>query len=278
MAQNLASKFSDKVSKRLHSESVVGMVTNKNFDWTGVDTIKIYSVNTTPLQDYNRAGDGDRYGERTEVGTTTQTWQLQEDKAINATIDRLNSSQSMGVIKPGLFLAQEVDEVIVPYVNAYVLQTIVTAGEVANRDDIVTDAATDATNAYSNFLSIQANISNNLGKEKGRVAVMTPAYYNFLKQGGFVLDSDSAYRDRKSGNLGTVDGCEVVIHTSAEMPANTDLVITHKDVATFADTLTDYITHKNPVGLNGWKIEGRIAFDCFVDTNKVNQIGIHKTA
>lgn len=278
MAQNLASKFSKKVSQRLHSESVVGMVTNKNFDWTGVDTIKVYSVNTTPLQDYNRAGDGDRYGERTEVGTTTQTWQLAEDKAINATIDRLNASQSMGVIKPGVFLAQELDEVITPYVNAYVLQTIVTAGEVADRDDIVSDAATSSANAYTNFLSIQSDISNKLGKEKGRVAVMTPAYYNFLKQGGFVLDSDSAYRDRKSGNLGTVDGCQVVIHTSSEMPANTDLIITHKDVTTFADVLTDYITHKNPMGVNGHAIQGRIAFDAFVDTNKVNQIGIHKTA
>jgi hypothetical protein len=278
VAQNLASKFSEKVSKRLVSESVVGAVTNKNFDWTSVDTIKVYSVNTTPLQDYNRSGDGDRYGERTEVGTTTQTWQLAEDKAINATIDRLNASQSMGVIKPGLFLAQEVDEVIVPYVNAYVLQTIVTAGAAADRDDIVSDGATTSGNAYTNFLAIQADISDKLGKQKGRVAVMTAAYYNMLKQGGFVLDSDSAYADRKSGKLGTVDGCEVVIHTSAEMPAATDLIITHKDVTTFADVLTDYITHKNPVGVNGHKIEGRIAFDSFVDVNKVNQIGIHKTS
>lgn len=277
MAQNLATKFSSKVSERLNSESIVGNVTNKNFDWTGVDTIKIYSVDTMTMNDYARSSDN-RYGSAEEIGTTLQTWQLAQDRSFTGTIDALNSSQSMGVTKPGTVLARQLREEVVPEVNAYVMQTIVTAGEAANRDDIVSDAATDATNAYVNYLAIKANITNNLGKAKGNVAVMTAAYYNFLKQGGFVLDSDSAYRDRKSGVLGQVDGDDVVIHTSAELPANTDLVITHKDVTTFADVLTDYVTHKNPRGVNGFVVEGRVAYDAFVDTNKVNMIGIHKTA
>lgn len=277
MAQNLALKFSPKVSERLHSESIVGKVTNKNYDWAGVDTIKLYSVNTMTMNDYQRSGDN-RYGDPTEIGTTLQTWQLAEDRSFSGTVDALNSAQSQNVTKPGTILARQVREVIVPEVNAYVLAVINTAGAVANRDDIVSDAATTASNAYTNFLSIQADISNNLGTTSGRVAVMTPAYYNMLKQGGFVLDSDKGQGKLESGNLGTVDGCMVVIHNSAEMPSNCDLIITHKDVTTFADVLTDFVTHKNPPGLNGFRIEGREAYDAFVDTNKVNQIGIHKTA
>lgn len=278
MAQNLATKFSQKVSERLHSESIVGMVTNKNFEWTGVDTLKLYSVDTMTMNDYDKNAEANSYGVANEIGTTVQTWQLEQDRSFTGRIDRLNSDRSMSVTKPGTVLARQIREEVVPEVNAYVLQTIVTAGELANRDDIATDDATDANDAYSNFLLINANISDNLGKQDGRVAVMDAQYYNFLKQGGFVLDSDSAYRDRKSGNLGTVDGVKVVIHTSAEMPANTDLIITHPDVCTFADSLTDYVTHKNPVGRNGWVVEGRIAYDAFVDTNKVNMIGIHKEA
>ena len=277
MSQNLATKFSSKVSERLHSESVVGSVTNKNYDWAGVDTVKVYSVDNMTMNDYSRGGDN-RYGNADEIGTTLQTWQLAQDRSFTGTIDRLNSEQSQNVTKPGSILARQIREEVVPEVNAYVLGVINTAGAVANRDDIVSDAATTASNAYSDFLDIQANISDNLGKTTGRVAVMTAAYYNFLKQGGFVLDSDSAYKDRKSGNLGTVDGCQVVIHTSAEMPASVNLIITHPDVTTFADVLTDYVTHKNPRGINGHLVEGRIAYDAFVDTNKVNQIGIHRTA
>ena len=277
MAQNLATKFSPKVSERLHSESVVGDVTNKNYDWTGVATIKVYSVDTMTMNDYSRSSDN-RFGSANEIGTTLQTWALEQDRSFTGTIDTLNSSQSQGVTKPGEVIARQLREEIVPEVNAYVLQTIVTAGAAANRDDIVADAATSSSNAFTNFLDIQANISDNLGMQKGRVAVMTANYYNMLKQGGFVLDSESAYRDRKSGNLGTVDGCKVVIVTSSELPANTDLIITHEDVTTFADVLTDYQTLKNPKGISGYLIQGRLAYDAFVDINKVNCIGIHKTA
>ena len=277
MAQNLATKFSPKVSERLYSESIVGKVTNKNFDWVGVDTVKVYSVATMTMNDYQRAGDN-RYGNPTEIGTTIQTWTLAEDRSFSGTIDALNSAQSQSVTKPVSVLARQVREVIVPEVNAYVLGVINTAAAVANRDDIVADEATTASNAYTNFLSIQANITNNLGKTTGRVAIMLPSYYNVLKQGGFVLDSDKGQNMLSSGSLGMVDGTEVVLHNSAEMPTNVDLIITHKDVTTFADVLTDYITHKNPPGVNGSLIEGRHAYDAFVDTNKVNQIGVHKVA
>lgn len=277
MAQNLATKFSSKVSERLHSESIVGMVTNQNYKFVGEATIKIYSVDTMTMNDYQR-GVENGYGNPSEIGTTLQTWTLDQDRSFTGTIDALNSAHSMGVVKPGEVLARQIREEVVPEVNAYVLSVINTAGEAAGREDIVSDAATNASNAYVNYLAIKANITDNLGKAKGNTAVMTASYYNFLKQGGFVLDSDSAYRDRKSGNLGTVDGDEVVIHTSAEMPANTDLIITHKDVTTFADVLTDYVTHKNPRGINGHVVEGRVAYDAFVDTNKVNMIGIHRTA
>jgi hypothetical protein len=189
MAQNLATKFSSKVSERLHSESIVCDVTNKNYDWVGVNTVKVYSVDTMTMNDYSRAGDN-RYGSPEEIGTTIQTWTLAEDRSFTGTIDALNSAQSQSVTKPGSVLARQLREEVVPEVNTYVLQTIVTAGEVANRDDIASDAATTAANAWTDFLLLQADISNNLGKTSGRVAVMTPSYYNFLKQTGFVLELD----------------------------------------------------------------------------------------
>ena len=277
MAQNLASKFSDKVSERLVKASVIGGLTNRNYDWVGVDTVKLYSVDTFTMNDYERAGDN-RYGSPEELGTSLQTWQLAQDRSFTGTIDRLNHDQSMQVTKPGAVLARQIREEVVPEIDAYVLQVITTAGEVANRDDIVSDAATTAANAYSNFLTLKADIENNEGKTDGLVAVMTSTYYNMLKQGGFVLDSDAGQKMLQSGDLGVVDGVRIRIAPSGRMPLNTDLIMVHPEVTTFADVLTDYVTHKNPKGINGWLIEGRIAYDAFVDTNKVNEIAIHKTA
>lgn len=277
MAVNLASKFASKVSERLSEESIVGLLTNKNFEWTGVDTIKIYSFNTLSMVDYVRAGD-ERYGPTQEIGDTLQTWQVEQDRAVSGSIDALNAGQRMNLITPGKWAAMQTREVIVPEVNAYVLSVIGTAGATASRDDIVSDGATSTTNAYENFLAINGDITDNLGAKTGRVAVLTTDYYNDLMSGNYVLDSDVAMSDRKNGVLGKVDGVKVRVVTTADMPASTDLIITHPEVTTFADVLSDLIVHKNPKGVNGHVIEMRETYDAFVDTNKVDEIGIHKTA
>ena len=277
MAINLATKFQKKVSERFAAESKTKLLTNDDYDWVGSGAIKIYSVDTVAMGDYTRSG-ANRYGSPSELGTTLQTWTLARDRAFTTTIDRRNNDESNFVTEAGKFLARQLKEVVTPEIDTYVLAAIGTAGATANRDDIVADAATDASNAYVNFLAINADISDQEAPEEGRVAVMTAQYYNFLKQGGFVLDSDSAYRDRKSGNLGTVDGVKVVICPSSRMPASTDLIITHPVATTAPMLLTDYVTHKNAPGINGWLVEGRVVYDAFVDTNKTDALGIHKTA
>lgn len=277
MAQNLAAKYSKKVSERFAARSKTESIVNNDYDWEGVTTINVYSVDTVSMGNYTRSGTA-RYGTPNELGTTKQTWTLARDRAFTTTIDRRNRDESMGVTEAGKFLARQIREVIVPEIDVYRIQTLVTAGETANRDDIVADAATDANNAYSNFLALNEDISDNEAPEDGRVALMTAAYYNFLKQGNFVVDSDAAYADRKTGRLGTVDGVQIVIVPSGRMPANTDLVITHPSVMVGPMLLTDYLTHDNPPGINGWLVEGRIVYDAFVDTNKTDAIAIHKTA
>lgn len=277
MAQNLATKFSDKVSERLHSTSIVDSITNKNYDWKGVNTVKLYSVPNMDMNDYRRSGDN-RYGDPNDVGTTTQTWTLAMDRSFTGIIDRLDNSQSQGVLSAGTVLARQLREVIVPEVNTYTMGVISTAGTSAARDTVVAAGATTSANAWVNFLALRADIQNKLGGTNGFTAVMTPFYYNFLKQSGFVLASDKAYGDLKNGSLGTIDGTSIVISNTAEMPANRDLLITHGDVTTFADVLTDYKTTENPRGINGWVVEGRISYDAFVDTNKVNMVALHKTA
>jgi hypothetical protein len=277
---NLAQKYSPKVSERLQKATVIGGLTNRNYDWVGVDTVKLYSVDTFAMNDYARSGDN-RYGDPEEVSTSLQTWQVQQDRSFTGTIDALNNSQSMSVLKPGSILARQIREEVVPEVDAYVLQVMATAGAAASRDDIVTDAATTKDNAWTNLVSLKADIVDNEGKDSGLQAVMTADYYSFLLQSGFVLASDRGQSKNDSGDLGTVDGLKVKICPSSRMPSTTgaiDLIIAHPEVTTFADVLTDYVTSKNPKGINGVLIEGRVAYDAFVDTNKVNELAFHAVA
>jgi hypothetical protein len=62
------------------------------------------------------------------------------------------------------------------------------------------------------------------------------------------------------------------------MPADTDLIITHPSVTVAPEKLIDYTLHKNAPGISGDLLEYRHRYDAFVDTNKVDAVGIHKTA
>jgi len=276
MAVNLASKFEKKTSEAISAGRKTKLVTNQNWSWDGVNAINVYTLTDPVMGDYNVNGGSARYGSATEVEDTIQTFTLSRDRAWTKTIDKSNYQDSMMVRKPGKYLAQATKNVTIPEIDTYVIQTIVTAGEAAGRDDIVANAATTATNAYVNFLEINADISDKECPVEGRVALLTPAYVNFIKQSTLLDSSDLSYKDKKSGVMGKIDGVKLVEVPSARMPANTDLVITHPSVTTSPEKLVDYTLHKNPVGVSGDVLEYRHRYDSFVDTNRVNCVGIHK--
>jgi hypothetical protein len=277
MAINLASKFESATSELVKAAAKTSLIINKDWKWDGVNAINVYTLTDPTMGNYTPNG-ANRYGNPTEVQDTIQTFTLSRDRSWTNTIDMSNYQDTMEVRKPAKFLAQATKNVLVPEIDTYRLAALSTAGATYNRDDIVADAATTASNAFTNFLAINADITNNEAPEDGRVAVMTPAYYNFLKQGGFVLDSDKGQSKLDSGSLGTVDGCQVVICPSGRMPANTDLIITHPSVMCAPEKLKEFKVHTNAPGINGYLIEFRIRYDAFVDVNKIYSVGIHKTA
>lgn len=274
---NLATVYQKRVSERVVQASVIGGLTNSNYKFTGGGTIVIYSVNNMALQNYSRDAGAQRFGNAGNIQTTIQTETLGEDVSFNGVIDTLDDAQQMGVLKPGAILARQTREVIVPFIDAYVLQVMYTAADVAGNDEIITPGATTSTNAWSNFLTLRSYSINAGGPEDGYKAVMTAAYYNSVKQSGFVTTGDSAQKIKQSGFLGDVDGTPVKIASTGRLPSNVDLMITHKDVTTFAQQLKKYEVITSKIwGIDGIGIQGRHAFDAFVDVNKILELTVHR--
>ncbi len=281
MAINLATKYEKKTTDLLKVRRKTKDMVNNDWDWDGVGAINVYTLTDPVMGNYNASGSGNRYGNPTEVEDTIQTFTLVRDRSWVKIMDKKNKQDTMAIRQPGKYLAQATKNVLVPEMDTYILQTIATAGAVGDRDDIATDAATSAANAFTNFLLINADITDNEAPEEGRIAGMTATYYNFLKQGGFVLDSDSAQQMRHTGNLGEVDGCKVTIIPSNRMPSTSgaiDLLITHPIATVAPEKLEDYTLHKNPPGVSGDQLEYRHRYDAFVDTTKIKCIGMHAVA
>jgi hypothetical protein len=280
VAINYASRFQTKTSDLIKAKRKTKDMTNQNWKWDGSQSIIVTTLTDPTMNTYQTNG-ANRYGDPTEVEDTQQTWTLSRDRSWTKTIDTKNYQDTEMIRKPGAYLAQATKNVLIPEIDTYLLQIMATAGAVSDRDDIATDAASSASNAYTNFLLINADISDHEVPTEGRMAALTATYYNYLKQGGFVLDSDSAYRDRKSGNLGSVDGVDVTIVPSGRMPATSgaiDLLITHPDATCAPEKLVDYTLHDNPAGISGKLLEYRHRYDGFVDTNKVYMLGMHAVA
>lgn len=286
MAINLASKFETKTSELLKAKAKTSSIVNNDWSWDGVNAINVYTLTDPTMNTYAPNG-ANRYGSPNEVQDRKQTFTLSRDRSWTNTIDMFNYQDTQEIRKPAKFLAQATKNVLVPEVDTYRLATLATAGAlttdflgatVTARNAIVAAAATTSANAFTNFTVLTAAITDGEAPDDGRVAVMTPAYYNLLKQSGFVLSAEGAYNDRKSGDLGMVDNCSVVICPSGRMPSATDLIITNSINMVAPEKLKDYTVHKNPPGVNGYLIEYRIRYDAFFDLPKLNSLAIHKTS
>lgn len=281
MPINLATKFAPKTSDLLKARRKTEQMVNQDWDWDGVGAINVYTLSDPVMGNYNANGSGNRYGNPTEVEDTIQTFTLVRDRSWAKIMDKKNKQDTLAIRQPGAYLAQATKNVLVPEMDTYILQTIASAGATASRDSIVAKAATTLSNAYSNFTTINAQITDDESPTEGRVCGMTANYYNLLKQSGFVLNSDNAYADRKTGNLGDVDGVPVQIIPSNRMPATSgaiDLVITHPSTTVAPEKLEDYTLHNNPPGISGDLLEYRHRYDTFVDSNRVKCIGLHAVA
>ena len=93
MSKNLSSKYSKQVDERFTRISQAAMVTNNDFEFTGVKTVNVYSIPTGPMTDYRRSGNN-RYGEANDLTRNVQTMTVNRDRAFNFIIDKGDKLQS----------------------------------------------------------------------------------------------------------------------------------------------------------------------------------------
>lgn len=275
MVVNLASKYEKKVDERFKLKSLTDAAINKDYTWEGVNSINVYSIPTVAMNDYSKSGLA-RYGTAAELDNTLQTLTLARDRSFTFTIDRGNQQDTQMVMNAGKALARQLDEVIIPEIDIYRLAKM-SAAAIANGNTAT--AAVTAANAYEKFLNANAVLDDKKVPNSGRIAFVTPAFYNFIKlDPTFIQASDLAQKMLINGQIGEVDGVKLVKVPTTYLPANHAFIITHPSATVAAEKLSDYKTHDNPPGVNGWLVEGRERYDAFVLDMKKDAVFAHKTA
>lgn len=277
MAQNYASAHLKELDERFSTESKTDLIINKGIrlDFNGKKSVTIYSVDVVAETDYVRDG-ANRFGALVELGTGAQEFTLSQDKAFTFTVDRGNLDDSMMVQEAGKAVKRQVREVSVPNTDKYRLATLV-AYAVA-QGQVATVALTN-TNAYSSFLTAQAEMDDDEVPEDGRVTFLTPTTHNLFKRDPeFQKGCDTSYKDLKKGIIGEVDGNKLVKVPTSWLPANVGF-LTVWDKVLVAPTKFDMVRILNEVqGVDGWVAEGRRYYDAFITSNRGKAIRVHKIA
>lgn len=263
---NYAIRYSDLVDEAFRLGSLTNALVNQMYDWVGVEAVKVYSIPTVEMSNYTLTGSS-RYGEASELQNVIQTMTLSQDRAFTFTIDRKSVDDTLGVMAAAAALRREIDYVAIPEVDAYRIAAMVTGA-----GNNVTTQATKQ-NAYEVFLAGQEMLDEDKAPVRGRIAIVTPAFYNMLKlDPAFVKASDIGQRITLNGQVGEVDGVPIIKAPSSYFPVGVNYVITNPLCCPSPLKLQDFKIHDNPPGVNGFLVEGRLRYDAFVLDNKKDGI------
>lgn len=283
MAINLVTKFSPLVDEKFTAESKTSLVTNKDYDFIGTHSIKIYSVGVAPMNDYGRnttLGTGEsevlsRYGVIKDLATTVQEVSMEKDRSFTFVIDKEDEDETLGALNAGSALARQLREVVIPEVDKYTY-----AKMSANAGKSITETITNTT-AYTSINAGTELFDEKMVPMEGRVVTCTPVFYTMLKQDkNAVLETETGQNMRIKGVVSNMDGVTIQKVPSSLLPENTNFILSHKIATTQAIKLAEYKINNDPQGISGALVEGRIYYTAFVRDNKKDAIyvSVHAAA
>ena len=260
---NLAAKFSTKVAERFSHGSFTDAYAGKEYDFSGVKSIKIYSVDTVTMTDYTRSGTT-RFGTLAELGDTVQEMSMSKDRAFTFSIDKGNAAQQYNIKAATKALKREIDEVVTPEIDQHRLkQWAAGAGLTA------TNASLTKSNILEAIMTGSMNMSNVLVPKKNRALFIKESLYLQCKLADQIVGIDSlGEKAITNGAVGVIDQMKVVPVPDSYFPANTNFIIKYKNCTVDPMQLKTYRILTDQMGVDGDVVEGRVIYDSFVITTK----------
>lgn len=283
MSIALVKKYAPYTDELFKAESKISLLTNTDFDWTGAHTVAVWKIGTVPMNDYsrNRGSDYDeesvatlsRYGKIIDLDAQTEEMMLTKDRSFIFNVDRLDEDETAGQVAAASALARELREVVVPEVDTYAYNVMVTkAGTKA------TAAALTKENVYTSILAGSEALDAAEVPDTERVLVVTPAAYTLLKQSSAFDSTDVGAEMKLKGVVGILDGMAVIKVPASRLPENFGFMIAHPSATVAPVKLEDYGTHNDTPLSSGTIVTGRICYDAFVLDNKAKGIYYHPIA
>lgn len=95
---NYATKYSNTVNEIIKAGALSDSAVNNDYEFTGAQTVKVYSMGTAKMNDYRTSG-ANRYGTPEELQDETQEMVMSRKRSFSYTIDKTNAVDSPEGVK-----------------------------------------------------------------------------------------------------------------------------------------------------------------------------------
>lgn len=269
---NLATKYEKKLDERFKLSSVTDAYAGKQYDFEGVNAIKIWTIDQVPITDYNRNASASRFGTINELGDTVQTLVMTQDKSYTFAIDEGNAGEQFNIKHCNAVLKQVWDEQVTPEIDAYRLNVwasgagLVTPGAALTKDTVV-----------EALLTGHAAMSNKrVPKGKARVTFISETLAIQTKL-ATNLQNNEKYTTGAilNGQIGVINGSPIVAVPDDLLPAGVQFMIKYKGATVDPMKRKVLRVQTHPLGFDADVGEGRYIHDSFVLAQKINGLYVY---
>lgn len=269
MALDYTVKYAGKIAERFRKGSITNAAAGNEFEFTGARSVKIYSMVTAGLVDYQRGGS--RYGDVTDLEYTTQEMICSQAKAFTKHLEALDNSDIAVESAAGKFLRMQLDEVVTPTMDKYRLKKWTMGAATL----VQKSSAPTKTSIVGDIMDLKGKMGDNLVPDTSLTLYIPNTYYIMLKQADAVVSLEGmGTRAVEKGVVGTFDGMKVVPVPSTWMPAGVYFLIKAKGTTADPVKLAQYDVIQKSVGYSGPVVQGLAYYDSFVIGPKNVGIGV----
>lgn len=263
MAINLASKYAKELAQAFTEKSYVDGIASKDYEFTGVKTLKIYTAVSQALNDYKRSG-SNRYGEPQEAQDTVQNMTVERDRSFSITVDKGNNAEQLGAKEASKVLAIEMQEQAVPEMDKYALGRF---GDFAGKIEMIAEEPTEDT-IVKHLSNGMVHMGNKKVPVDGRYIFIGWSWFGMLRLSKqFIGNEYLAKEALVKGEVGTFMGAHVIAVPDDYLMKGENkayFLVVYKNSVLQPKKVEDYFVKENPAGINGALIEGRFIYDAFV--------------
>jgi len=273
MSVNLAIKYETRLDERFHQRSLTEPFIGRNYSWEGANAIKVWTLESAELNDYDSTAAANRFGTPSEVDDEVNVYTLKQKRSFSKVFDATHVQDQMFTKQSASYLKQMWDERYVPEIDTYRLAVWASGaglgmvGESLSKNTVM-EAILNAHAALD-----EANVP-----QENRVTFIRTDIAVKCKLAAELANSPN-WIDKTivSGKIAEINGCPVVSVPSGRMPVGVEFMVKYKSATADPMRLRMLRANDDAPGYAGTLMEGLCRYDAFVLAQKADGIYVYST-